>query len=184
MFLIVGLGNVGKEYIDTPHNSGFLFLDILRERLLDISSLQVSEWINEKKLFQSEICKIKRDGEVIFLLQKPLTYMNRSGDAVRMIVEKFAPKSIILAHDDLDILLGRYKIGVEKSPKGHRGVLSVEEGIGRKDFLRVRIGVDNRGEREIPGEEYVLQRCSDAELSALTVSVKNAVEELLSTFEL
>ena len=185
MFLITGLGNTGGEYEKTPHNAGFLFLDCLRETFLKIPSLQISNWENEERLFKSQICKIKKDGELVCMLQKPLTYMNRSGIAVRAVINKFDIDGFVLAHDDLDIPLGKYKIQKEKSPKGHNGVISVESNLGTSDFLRVRIGIENRGERKIPGEDYVLQKYSDEELDTLKVTIEESIQELLSTiFEL
>jgi PTH1 family peptidyl-tRNA hydrolase len=183
MFLITGLGNIGKEYESTPHNVGFLFLDILKERLSHIPSLQVSEWINEEKLFSSDICKVKKNGELIFLLQKPRTYMNRSGIAVRSVLNKFEVDGFVLIHDDLDIPLGKYKLQSEKSPKGHKGVISVEGNLGTSNFFRVRVGIDNRGERKIPGEEYVLQKYSNEELETLRESLEGGIDDLLSIFE-
>lgn len=181
MLLITGLGNIGKEYENTPHNVGFVFLDVLREELSKKDGLQVSEWINEEKLFNSQLCKIKKDGEVILILQKPLTYMNRSGIAVRSVVSKFDIDAFILIHDDLDISLGKYKIQSGKSPKGHKGVISVEGNIGTSEFLRVRIGIENREGRTIPGEDYVLQKYSEDELTTLKECVHESVQELLST---
>ena len=185
MFLITGLGNTGGEYEKTPHNAGFLFLDTLRETLLKISSLQISNWENEERLFKSQICKIKKNGELVCMLQKPLTYMNRSGIAVRSVINKFDIDGFVLAHDDLDIPLGKYKIQKEKSPKGHNGVISVESNLGTSDFLRVRVGIENRGERKIPGEEYVLQKYSQEEIDTLKVTIEESIQDLLSTiFEL
>lgn len=111
--------------------------------------------------------------------------MNRSGIAVRAVINKFDIDGFVLAHDDLDIPLGKYKIQKEKSPKGHNGVISVESNLGTSDFLRVRIGIENRGERKIPGEDYVLQKYTEEELDTLKVAIEESIQELLSTiFEL
>lgn len=177
MFLITGLGNFGKEYSNTPHNAGFLFVDSFREYLLKNSNLQISEWENEKKLFLSEICKIKRDGELIGILQKPLTYMNGSGSAVKLLQKKYKIDEYILAHDDLDIQLGNFKIQKGKSPKGHKGVMSVEDVLGKKEFLRIRIGIENRGERVIPGDEYVLIPYSKKEIAILSGCIEDSIVE-------
>ncbi len=180
MFLVTGLGNPGKQYENTPHNAGYLFLDMLREYLINDNGLQISSWENEKKIFNSDICKIKKDGELVGMLQKPLTFMNNSGDALRVISKKFDIDQYILAHDDLDIPLGRYKIQKGKSPKGHRGVLSVEGALPKEDFLRVRIGIESRGDRVISGEEYVLMSYSKKEVAILESTVSKAINELFT----
>jgi len=181
MFLITGLGNPGKEYVNTPHNAGYFFVDSVREYLLSNSNLQISDWKSEK-MFLSEICKIKRDGELLGVLQKPLTYMNLSGSAVRLILKKFKVDKYILAHDDLDIPLGKYKIQEGKSPKGHNGVSSVESVLEKKDFLRVRLGIENRGGRIIAGEEYVLMPFSKKERAILNGCIQISIENLLSEY--
>jgi peptidyl-tRNA hydrolase, PTH1 family len=184
MFLITGLGNPGKEYENTPHNAGFMFLDILKEELSRREDLQVSDWIAEEKLFLSHICKIKREGELIGILQKPITYMNRSGSAVKLVHNKFDIQKYILVHDDLDIQLGKYKIQEEKSPKGHNGVLSIESALGTTNFTRVRIGIENREDRRIPGEDYVLKRYSALELQTIEECIYDSIKELTTTFVL
>ncbi len=181
MFLITGLGNPGKEYENTAHNAGYFFVDSLREYLLINTNLQVSEWKSEK-IFLSDICRIKKDGELIGILQKPLTYMNLSGSAVKLILKKFKIEKYILSHDDLDIPLGKFKIQDGKAPKGHNGVSSVESVLKNKDFLRVRIGIENRGERLIPGEEYVLMPFSKKEIAIIMGCIQISIESLLSEY--
>ncbi len=179
MFLITGLGNPGKEYENTPHNAGYFFVDSLREYLLSNTNLQISDWKSEK-IFLSDICRIKKDGELIGILQKPLTYMNLSGSAVKLILKKFKANQFVLSHDDLDIPIGKFKIQQGKSPKGHNGVSSVESVLIKKDFLRVRIGIENRGERIIPGEDYVLMPFSKKERAILNGCIQLSIESLLS----
>ena len=179
MFILTGLGNPGKEYELTPHNAGYIFLDAFREYLLKETNLDVSEWIDERKIFLSEICKIKKGGELIGILQKPLTYMNNSGSGVQKLLRKYPECEYILVHDDLDIPLGMFKIHLGKSPKGHRGVLSVESVVKGKEFLRVRVGIENRGERLIPGDAYVLIPYSKKELAMLNMSIQESISTLL-----
>lgn len=182
MFLITGLGNPTKQYENTPHNAGYMFVDRLREELLENGALEVSKWKNEKKMFLSEICRIKKDGELIVLLQKPLTFMNNSGDAVNLLLRKYPKYEYILVHDDLDIPLGNHKVVYGKSPKGHNGVLSVERVVKQKDFLRVRLGIENRGKKVIPGEEYILIPYSKKELGILKGSIQKAMETFLREY--
>ena len=182
MFILTGLGNPGKEYELTPHNAGYMFLDSFREYLLKETNLEVSEWIDEKKMFLSEICKIKKSGELIGILQKPLTYMNSSGSAVSLLKKKYPKSEYILVHDDLDIPLGNFKINMSKSPKGHKGVMSVEGVLKSKEFLRVRIGIENRGGRLIAGDEYVLIPYSKKEQAILKKSIDESIEVLLTSY--
>lgn len=179
MFLVTGLGNPGKEYEDTPHNAGFLFLDTLKKRVESMPSYQVDEWEDESKLFNSLICKVRKGGEVVGLLQKPTTYMNLSGQAVRSIMEKFDIESFVLVHDDLDIKLGEVKVQLGKSPRGHKGVLSVETSLNSTDFLRVRIGIENRVNMNIPGEDYVLRKYTSQEKDILMTSIEESVTDIL-----
>jgi len=181
MFLITGLGNPGKEYENTPHNAGYFFVDSIREYLLSNSNLQISDWKSEK-IFLSEICRIKKDGELIGILQKPLTYMNLSGSAVKLIFKKFKVEKYILAHDDLDIPLGKFKIQDGKAPKGHKGVSSVESVLKKKEFLRVRLGIENRGDRIISGEDYVLMPFSKKERAILNGCIQISIQTLLTEY--
>lgn len=178
MFLITGLGNPGKEYEYTPHNAGFIFIDQLKETLSN--KIQVTDWTDESRVLLSEISRVKIDGETVGILQKPLTYMNLSGNAVKKIMDKFNIQQYILIHDDLDIKLGTYKIQEDKSPKGHNGIKSIEQALGYTNFLRVRIGVENRNNRNIPGEEYVLQKYSKEEYQLLLETIQDAIKELVN----
>ena len=182
MFLIVGLGNIGKAYEDTPHNAGFRFV----ERFFDFykfnSAVNVVNW-QVKSSLDSEIAEIWIGNERKFLLAKPLTLMNRSGLAVSELCKSFnidIQKDLVLAHDDLDIKLGEYKIQRGKFPKGHNGVVSVHSMLPTRDFLRVRIGVDNRAALgfDIDGDKYVLRRFNKDELTILDETIASAVSEL------
>ena len=96
--------------------------------------------------------------------------MNESGKAVKLLCQKHkvSPKDILVIHDDLDIPLGAFKLQFGKGPKLHNGVASVENYLGTKDFWRLRVGVENRGQQvRSRGEEYVLSRFTKEELSVL-----------------
>ena len=97
---------------------------------------------------------------------KTTTYMNLSGKSVQALMQKQKAKleDLIIVHDDLDIPLGKFRIVKGYGPKLHNGIDSIEEKLGTKDFLRVRIGVDNRtSENRIPGIEYVLRDFEEEE---------------------
>lgn len=140
---------------------------------------QGSEVRWEKK-FDAEILRL---GEL--LLVKPQKFMNRSGEVVKNLVNfyKLEPGDLWVAHDDLDILLGEYKIQSGVGPKVHNGVTSVESNLGTKDFWRVRMGVDNRDQRSefrIQGEEYVLSDFTNEEMVIIKKVIIKATNELNS----
>jgi PTH1 family peptidyl-tRNA hydrolase len=181
MKLITGLGNPGKEYEDTRHNAGFMFVDALREKFLYQNTLIATEWRIENT-FLSEIAFIKSGSKIVAILQKPQTFMNNSGIAVEKIVKKFdiSITDIILAHDELDLRLGEFKIQQGKSPLGHNGVLSVESSLKSKDFKRIRLGIDNRENKNIPGIDYVLGKLNKEEMRLFAEAVESAIQGILS----
>lgn len=124
--LIVGLGNPGKDYQNTYHNIGCMFLDYL----FDSAKFKVYK--------NFEYLKI---GNVVVV--KPLTFMNESGAAVASAVRYFKAKTneLLIIHDDSDIELGKYKISAGRGSAGHKGVKSIIKAVGTKDFARLRIGV-------------------------------------------
>jgi PTH1 family peptidyl-tRNA hydrolase len=146
MKLIVGLGNIGKEYSHTYHNIGFDFLDFITENAI----------FESKKQFLGEIFK---QNEIIYL--KPHTYMNNSGQAV-LAVKKYyniSDNNIIVIHDDSDIALGQYKIQSNRGSGGHHGIESIFNHISPV-LTRIRIGI--RADRFIgkKAEEFVLRKIS------------------------
>lgn len=168
MKLIVGLGNPGEKFNNTRHNVGFVVLELLAHKF-------GVEELSESKKFEGDFVK---SNNLIFL--KPQTFMNNSGSSVKKIVDhyKIETPDIWVIHDDLDIALGEFKIQKEKGPKEHKGVLSVEELLGKKDFNRVRVGVENRKEKKISGEDYVLQRFTDKEEEIIREVIDNIVNRL------
>ena len=160
MKLIVGLGNPGEKYQNTRHNLGFM----VAERFLkDFEPVRQTVWTNEPK-FKSKITKIEwqpKSGSLEkIILVKPKTYMNESGLSVQLLTTyyKLLTTNVWVIHDDLDIPLGKFKIQMGVGPKLHNGIESIENKLGRKDFWRIRIGVDNRTPKHrIDGESYVLQ---------------------------
>lgn len=105
-----------------------------------------------------------------FILTQPQTFMNNSGEAVKLSLAFYSlsPANLIVVHDDLDIPLGQYKIQLGKGPKVHNGISSIETVLGNYQFWRVRVGIDNRDpENRIPGDVYVLQQFKEEELQAL-----------------
>lgn len=167
--LIVGLGNPGKEYEKTRHNAGFMFVDYFRENETD---LNFPEWEFSKKL-NSEICSGKFEGKKIILL-KPQTFMNLSGEAIKKALSfyKIKPESLIVAHDEIDLPLGTFRVSKNASSAGHQGVQNIIDQLGTKDFARLRIGVDNQADKtKIPTEKYVLGKFAGAELKKVKMVI-------------
>lgn len=158
MFLLVGLGNPGDEYSSTRHNIGFLFLDHLAAG---------SGLVFKKSKWQAEVVKGGLWNSPV-LLAKPLTFMNRSGDAVGLIARfhDVAASRVVVVHDDLDLPFGRVKVVVNRGPSGHNGVKSIIDHLGTRDFPRIRVGV-GRPPGEATASQFVLGRFSSEELRHL-----------------
>ena len=154
MILIVGLGNPGKEYEKTRHNSGRIILENIAK------ANDFSEWKNDMKL-KSLRSKGELNGEKVeFLL--PDTFMNNSGNAVCQIInDKKKLKNLIVIYDDMDIPIGSLKISFNRSSGGHNGLESVIKRVKSREFVRIRIGVSPHtpaGKIKKPsGEEVVLK---------------------------
>lgn len=166
---IVGLGNPGEQYEFTRHNVGLLFIDFLIGGSSDILSTQ-------KKFKNSNIYAYNEN----VILMKSLEFMNRSGKMVRELVkwcDIHVAEELIIVHDDLDITLGSFKFQREKSPRDHKGIISVENFLHTKDFQRLRIGIENRNNRDVSGEKYVLEDFRQGELDILEQVFHNIVEK-------
>ncbi|KXZ40603.1 peptidyl-tRNA hydrolase, PTH1 family [Alkalithermobacter thermoalcaliphilus JW-YL-7 = DSM 7308] len=133
MFVVVGLGNPGKEYEDTRHNVGFKVIDILAENNnIDIKKIKHKAMIGEGKI-----------GDKKVLLVKPLTYMNLSGESVLDIYKyyKIDKDKIIIIYDDIDLDVGKIRIRKKGGPGTHNGMRSIIKCLNFEDFPRIRIGV-------------------------------------------
>lgn len=172
--MVVGLGNPGDRYVDTRHNAGFLFADYFLQNIFPGASFDKSEKFNTE---------LYKKGEL--LVVKPLSFMNRSGRVIARLSRHFkvTPEQIFVAHDDLDINLGEYKIQKTIGPKDHNGLNSIVENLGNAGFWRIRLGIDNRkGARDIPGEAYVLGLLPAEELDMLRQTIRKATLELLGNY--
>jgi peptidyl-tRNA hydrolase, PTH1 family len=166
MHLILGLGNPGKQYEMTRHNAGFMVLDLLAGG---------TEWDNKH-----DAQMIKADDVI---LAKPQLYMNLSGQPVKQILKFYPDATVVVVHDELDFPLGSIKVQKGVSAAGHNGVQSIIDELGTKDFIRVRLGVNNPETRqELPGDAYVLQKFTEQELNILKevmTKAKDAVETII-----
>jgi len=178
MKLIIGLGNPGKQYENTRHNVGFMILDRFRE-IANFSDFKM----NEK--FNSYIAEKKDGSGEKILLVKPMQFMNRSGQAVRAIMDfyKVPIENIVVIHDDLDINVGEYKISEDSSAAGHNGVQDIIDKISTQKFKRIRIGIEGAEKRkdrgEIPGDVFVLQKFTDEELLEVLKLLEEIIDELV-----
>ena len=179
MILISAIGNGDVRYHNTRHNAGYCALDVLKQALR-YEGFTAHDVFKHERHLRSDIVRVKWGGGEVIILQKAKGEMNTSGKVIKKVYEKYDIDHFILFHDDLDLKLGEYKIQRGKSPHCHNGVKSVEEILGTKDFLRVRIGIENRESREIPGEEYVLKRFTKEERVILNDALLKACEELLT----
>ncbi|MFH1388195.1 MAG: aminoacyl-tRNA hydrolase [Patescibacteria group bacterium] len=166
MELIIGLGNPGKKYEKTRHNLGFLVVDLLAGN---------DEWKENKKANYLYIKKQINSKEVE--LVKPLTFMNNSGKIVNYIQKKhyINIEDIVIIHDDIDLELGEIKVQKNRSSAGHKGVQSIINALGTKDFIRVRLGIKSIDQKTIiDTEKFVLQKFSKDEGKIIQETIKKA----------
>ncbi len=183
MKLITGLGNPGKKYKNSRHNVGFMCVDAIREKFLYQRDICVTEW-KKDKIFNSELSYLKTGSKVLAIFQKPLTYMNNSGEAVQKLVKKYEieplSENFILIHDDLDIELGKFKMQVGKRPVGHNGVNNVISQLKTDQFMSIRVGIEDRKSKEIKGEDYVLMKFTEDELLVLNEVIEDISKSVLA----
>ena len=178
MKLIVGLGNPGRGYANNRHNVGFVCLNhFARMQGIRFDKKQGKARIGSGEVSGSEV-----------LLAKPQTYMNRSGQSVSLLVDKFSisPDNLFVIHDDLDLPLGRIRIRQDGSPGGHKGVGSIIAELGTQDFIRIRVGigrpVKNESFTEFSEDEiinYVLSDFTPDEKQAITLVIPRVSEAIL-----
>jgi peptidyl-tRNA hydrolase, PTH1 family len=176
--LIAGLGNPGKEYEKTRHNAGFMLVDYLFEKFRE--EFNLSDWKFSKKI-NGDISIGKTDRKNVILL-KPLTFMNLSGEAVSAAAKYYKVKleDIVVVHDEIDLPLGNFRFSKDSSSAGHKGTQNIIDMLGTKNFTRLRIGVDRRGEKMIETEKYVLGKFAETEVKILRKTLEISANELLS----
>ena len=154
MKLIVGLGNIGKEYDKTRHNVGFMVVD---------NYLKTSDF---QEKFNSLYCKKIINNETVYFV-KPKTYMNNSGVAVQQFVNYFDINinDILIIQDDLDEEVGCYKLKKHSSSGGHNGIKSIISALNSEDFLRLKIGISSSS--DIPVIDYVLGKFSKDDINKI-----------------
>lgn len=177
MKILVGLGNPGEKYAANRHNVGFMFVEFFAKKYAEENHMPQLQWKFDKYA-NAESIKLPE-----FVLIKPQTFMNRSGESVRKVMindKTIKATDLFIAHDDLDIPIGKFKIQQTTGPKLHNGLESIENAIGTKDFWRIRIGVENRpAENRMPGEAFVLQNFTEEEKNILTATFNEIYKRLL-----
>ena len=170
-WLIVGLGNPGKQYEKTRHNCGFRALDILADML----GCKI-----DKSKFQGLYGQCSYNGKKLYLL-KPLTYMNLSGKSVLQLSSYFGipPQRIIVVFDDISLPPGRLRIRPNGSAGGHNGIKSIIQEVGSQEFPRIKVGVGAKEHENQDLADWVLSSFSAREEKLLSVSLKYAAEASL-----
>ena len=173
MKLIAGLGNIGSKYTFTRHNAGFMLAD----------SFALNNNLNFKensrlKCFMTNF----RDGQNDFLIIKPTTFMNLSGEAVRAVIDyyKIPIEDILIVYDDLAMPLGKIRFRNNGSDGGHNGIKSIIQHLGTQDFARLKIGIGPQP--SIPSEVFVLQNFSQEELEQIKSTLTIAKQGIMCYF--
>ncbi len=169
MMIIVGLGNPGAKFNKTRHNAGFMAVDFFAKEN-NFPDFEVS------KKYESLISEKPFDtaqGENDILLIKPQTFMNDSGRAVTGY--GLRATDLVVVHDDIDLPLGKIKFSKDSSAGGHKGVQSIIQHLGTKDFIRLKIGVATN---EAKALDVVLEKFSPEEQKILTEVIKKSSEAL------
>ena len=174
-WLIVGLGNPGKDYERTRHNCGFRAVDLLAEQL----GCKI-----DKGKFQGLYGQALYQGKKLMLL-KPQTYMNLSGRSVLQLSAYFSipPQRIIVLFDDISLPPGRLRIRPDGSAGGHNGIKSIIQEVGSQEFPRVKIGVGAKPNPNFDLADWVLSTFSANEEKNLAVALENGAKAALAIID-
>ncbi len=195
MKIIVGLGNPGEKYKNTPHNIGFEVIDEFAKKN-NFPDFKLSKKINA--LISEGVINNEK-----IILAKPQTFMNESGKAIKSIIcfnstgnvpVKITSSSIlplrggggrvgetinlIIVHDDIDLPIGEIKISQDRGSAGHKGVESIINTLGTKNFARIRIGIQPQAGKPESVERFVLKKFSESEEKIFGESIKQAISAL------
>ncbi len=165
MIIIVGLGNPGEKFKNTRHNVGFMAVDFFAKKN------QLPEFELSKK-YNSLISKKEN-----IILVKPQTFMNESGTAVKSIIKNSKETELIVVHDDIDLPLGKIKFSKDSGAGGHKGVDSIINSLGNKNFIRLKIGVGSNGQK-VKAEKVVLKKFTKEEKEILKNVIEKSTESL------
>jgi peptidyl-tRNA hydrolase, PTH1 family len=173
-YLIVGLGNPGKQYQNNRHNIGFMTLNRLASRL----GISFTRFEHKSLLVKSEYCGKK------IILAKPQTYMNNSGQSVSTIIRyyKIPLHNLLVVYDDVDLQFGEIRMRPKGGSSGQKGMASIIDYLGSQEFPRLRIGID-RPPRRMSAADYVLQDLSKQDLILLDEILEIAADCILTFIE-
>ncbi|MGK2849128.1 MAG: aminoacyl-tRNA hydrolase [Minisyncoccota bacterium] len=176
MKVIIGLGNPGTQYALTRHNVGFLCVDFLRD------TLQAPHFVTDQKI-SAQTSSVIFEGQKILLL-KPETFMNRSGESVQKVMQfyKVPLSNILIIHDDIDRMLGTYKISSSSRSAGHNGVQHIIDSVGTQEFMRIRVGIGHpvkTPDQCISLHQFVLQSFTETELPLLIGTFPSISNEVI-----
>ncbi|MEO1094551.1 MAG: aminoacyl-tRNA hydrolase [Cyanobacteria bacterium J06638_28] len=188
--LVVGLGNPGEQYAHTRHNVGFDIVDALSHRW----HISLSDHRKFKGAYGDGFAQA---GHKVSLL-KPSTFMNRSGQSVRAVLDwyKFSPQSVLVIYDDMDLPVGRIRLRPAGSAGGHNGMKSIISHLGTQEFPRLRVGIGNvnkAGDRDnavvshvlgkfAPDEKALLKSALEWATEAVEVALFKGVEQSMNRF--
>jgi len=180
--LVVGLGNPDKTYECTRHNTGFIFIDFLKAKLR----------INEESLCCRSLVMLKHYAGEKVILAKPLTYMNCSGDAVKLLVNKYKVNlsELLIVYDDVDLPLGTIKLKPRGGAGTHNGMKSIIEKLESTNFPRLRIGIASAKKitnltdfvlAEFTKQEYnILKKVMEACIEAIFIFIKKDINAAMN----
>lgn len=173
--LIVGLGNPGADYVDTRHNAGFWFVDLLANHL--------SLTFRFEKRFNAAEAKYRTNGKDVLLL-KPQTFMNRSGQSIGALARfyKLKPDQMLVVHDELDLAPGDNRLKQGGGHGGHNGLRDTINHLGDKEFFRLRVGIGHPGDRD-QVINYVLHRPSVQDKASIEAANQRTLEVMPQVFE-
>lgn len=171
MYLIVGLGNPGREYESTRHNMGFMCIDSIASKY----GLKI-----DKEKMNGLSTSLKMYDELVILL-KPQKYINLSGEVIKKYIDyyKIPIENVLIICDDLDLEFGHIKIKYKGSSGGHNGLKNIESCLGTKEYKRVKIGISNNKNMET--KDYVLGKIPLDEREKIE-SVKNTLNTIFQDF--
>ena len=169
-FLVVGLGNPGKQYTLTRHNSGFLCVDMLSEKL----NFRV-----DRLKFKSLVADTTINGHRCIVM-KPQTYMNNSGEAVRECANfyKIKPENIIVIYDDISLDVGKLRIRRKGTDGGHNGIKSIIYHLNSDQFPRIKVGCGKKPHPDYDLADWVLSEFKKDEQKALLPALENACKAI------
>lgn len=172
MKLIVGLGNIGKEYESTRHNVGFMAIDEYAKR-------KSVSFKNEPRL-KGYIAEVFINGKKNILL-KPTTYMNLSGDSIKLVMDyyKIDQDDLIIISDDLSMDIGKIRLRPSGSAGGHNGLKSIISNLGNDKFHRIKVGISNNGKIDIIS--YVLSKFGKEDKDIIDLSI-NKINDIIDDF--